>query len=179
MPIEVDESLPSQSTQAEIDREFDLYEKHRPDLVKGKFEWEKTFDTLVVTLSTLLVASSFTLLKDTASAASSGLLITACMLAVVCLVVALVDKLLAYRSHKKSLDIFDDEFYAWTPGAWERALKNDKRQRLEKWLEAMKWVCLGLLSCALGCLVAGAFVTRSDRINATPAASTQPTTQAQ
>lgn len=110
----------------ECDRDFDRYERERPDVVKSELESEKNYDTLLVTLSTVALGTSLTVLKDVVGNDKAGqfwALGAAWVAFVVSLAAALYHRKLTYETHKKWREILDEEFTSWKSGAWTRAME--------------------------------------------------------
>jgi hypothetical protein len=143
--------------QKKCDDEFAWYEKERPSLVKSEIDSEKNYDTLLVTLSTLAIGSSFTVLKDvTRTSSASALILLAWLTFGLCLFIALADRLLSYWTHRRWRQILDAKFAPWQEGARERALAEYPNIRLIWLLPWLKWI--GLLWLLLGMIFLMVFV---------------------
>jgi len=143
--------------QKKCDDEFAWYEKERPSLVKSEIDSEKNYDTLLVTLSTLAIGSSFTVLKDvTRTSSASALILLAWLTFGLCLFTALADRLLSYWTHRRWRQILDAKFAPWQEGARERALAEYPNIRLIWLLSWLKWI--GLLWLLLGMIFLMVFV---------------------
>lgn len=151
--------------QRKCDDEFERYDKVRADVVEAERKAETNYDTLLVTLSTLAIGTSFTVLKDVVKASgSSALLIWSWVALGVCLILALSDRLLTYWTHMRWRELLDAEFGAgdapWREGAWDRALKKYDEMRLIKVLPWLKWFGFGSLLIGLVFLMAFVFSGR-------------------
>jgi hypothetical protein len=145
--------------QKKCDDEFDWYENERPILTKAEIEAEKNYDTLLVTLSTLAIGSSFVVMKDVVrSPSASAFIVLAWCAFGLCLFVALVDRLLSYWTHLCWRKIIDKEFSPWREGARERALSAYPGIRFIWLLPWLKWVGFGLLLVGMLFLMAFVFV---------------------
>ena len=127
------------------DDEFVRYEKHRSDLTKAELEAEKNFDTVLASLASLAIGSSFTVLKDITKGAGATLIITAWVALGICVFSSLLDRLLTYLTHQKWRLKFDNEFETWSEGAWQRGLDAYDKLPLINALPWLKWVSLSTL----------------------------------
>jgi hypothetical protein len=171
-PSSTTEQAAKAALQKQCDEEFARYGKERETLLKAELEAEKSFDTTLVTISTLAIGSSFTVFKDVVKAGSATpLIVLAWILLGVCLFSALTDRLLSYFAHMKWRDMLDDEFNNWVAnggaGAWERVLPKYEQIAGVKILRALKWVSFG--SLAGGVLFLMLFVISSSPQTQAPA----------
>lgn len=115
---------------SDCDREFDLYEPERQELRKTELDAEKNYDTMLVTLSSLALGLSLTILKDFVGKDKAVWLWSiglAWAAFVACLLLALWDKRLTFRTHRAWRELLDEKFADWKPGTWDDALKNYDR----------------------------------------------------
>jgi hypothetical protein len=141
------------------DDEFSRFDKERDTLTKAELENEKGYDTLLVTLSTLAIGSSFTILKDILrTTGASALIILSWSAFGLCLFIALADKLLSYWTHKKWREVLDAEFKTWREGAWERAQAKYPGIKFVRALPHLKWVAFVALLFGVIFLMAFVFV---------------------
>lgn len=158
-PASVDPELEAKfQLQQKCDDEFARFEKHRAELIKGQLEGEKNYDTLLVALSTLAIGSSFTIVKDITKGNAAPLMILAWVALACCLFAALVDRLLTYAAHRRTREVFDEEFSAWSEGAWARAENRSAGLWHNRVLDRLKWVCFGSLALGVLFLMMSVFV---------------------
>jgi hypothetical protein len=173
---------PGETKQSRADKEHDRYTKERSDLVKAESDSEKNFDTLLVTISSIAIAASFTLMKDVVKG-TNGWIIAAWALLGVCLVGSLIDRMYTYRCHKKWRDRLDDVFnnYDLHCGhAWKEAdarLQDLRAEKVwyvfpaEKFLDRIKFINAGGLIFGLIALMIYVYVGSAPQA---PAAAPQP-----
>lgn len=145
----------------QCDDEYARYLPEREQLKKSELDAEKNYDTLLVSLSTLAIGSSFTVLKDIVQHASAIALIVLAWIALgICLLSALVDRLLTYYGHKEYRRLLDKEFTGtWSgPGAFDRAYAAYKKIWWRKPLPYMKWFGFVFLSVGLILLMVFIFI---------------------
>lgn len=147
---------------ARASQEYSRYTTTRSDLLKAEGESEKNFDTILLTISSVAIAASFTLLKDVVKGTNFWI-IFAWILLVLCLVGSLIDRLYTYRFHQEWKLRLDDVFnnyllhcgHAWKEAdARFNALRQEKIWRLfpaEQFLRKIKWanaivLVLGIVS---------------------------------
>ncbi len=147
-----------QRLQQVCDEEFQRFEKHRGELIKGQLEGEKNYDTLLVALSTLAIGSSFTIVKDITKGNAAPLMVVAWVTLATCLFLALIDRLLTYAAHRRSREIFDEEFAAWSEGAWSRGQARSAALWHNRALDRLKWACFGTLALGVVFLMLSVFV---------------------
>src|ERR1041384_6345356 len=121
-----DESKPNQETQDDLrreqrDRDFQRYYKEREEWVKAMLDAERSYDTLLVTISTLALGASLT--KDWV-AKQTGVgdifLVLAWTSFAACLVLSLLHRYWTHSTHQIWIDKCDEVFDSWTPDVWER-----------------------------------------------------------
>lgn len=158
------EDLDGPAKQSRATAEHERYKSERSDLLSAENDAEKNFDTLLVTISSIAIAASFTLMKDVVKA-TTGSLVLAWLCLGICLVGSLVDRLYTYHFHKQYRKCLDDVFmkYHEHPGhGWSEA--QARRAELcarriwslfpaEKFLTAIKWMNAGFLALGLAALM--------------------------
>jgi len=133
------------SENQKCDREFEQYYKEREGWIACQLDAERSYDALLVTISTLAVGASLT--KDWSDRPSpiKVFLVIGWIGFLGCLVCSLLHRYLTFYTHKKWVNVVDDEFTAWKPGAFQRALKKYDEIPFIKRVEILKIVA--------GCLV--------------------------
>ena len=140
---------------AACNREFDLYESYRKDVLRIERQAEKSFDTFLGTICVAAIGSTFTLLGSVDKGDGKGWIIASWVFFAVCLLLSLCDRLATYHVNKRGREIYDKHFDAWSEGAFKRATAEALAQPLNYVLEYTKWIAtvlfsLGLLSLFIG-----------------------------
>jgi hypothetical protein len=164
---------PDEDLQKKCADEYARFLAARETLTKSELEAEKNYDTLLVSLSTLAIASSFTILKDVVrSSSASALIVLSWLTFGLCLLIALTDRLLTYYAHRKYRQFLDAEFTGtWAgPGAFERAQAKYEQLKWRKPIKFLKWTAAGFLAIGLVLLMMFVFIgTGQPVVEAKPA----------
>ena len=122
-----DEPKPSNETsdddphREQRERDFQRYWKERDEWVKAMLDAERSYDTLLVTISTLALGASLT--KDWV-AKPTGLgdffLVLAWTAFAACLGLSLLHRYWTHYTHQTWISECDKVFKEWTPDVWER-----------------------------------------------------------
>jgi hypothetical protein len=143
---------PTDDLQKRCDAEFERYYKERDGWTKEQLDAEKSYDQLLVAISTLALGSSLT--KDWVSRGgfwSPIFLVVAWIAFAACLALSLLHRYFTYYTHRELVKIVDEEFRDWKrPGAMQRALEHYDEIPFIKRVERLKvWagcsVGLGIL----------------------------------
>jgi len=136
---------------AHASQEYARYTTTRSDLLKAEGEAEKNFDTILLTISSVAIAASFTLIKDVVKG-TNGWIIVSWILLGICLVGSLIDRLYTYHFHREWKDCLDDVFKSYREHcghAWKEAEARLNGLRVRKiwkfcaaqlFLDKIKWV---------------------------------------
>jgi hypothetical protein len=97
-------------------RHFVQYFKERDDYIKAALDAERSYDTLLASISTLALGASFT--KDwvnSSSCASDVFLVAAWTGFASCLILSLLHRYLTYWVHRDWIEKIGQMFKNWTP----------------------------------------------------------------
>lgn len=149
-----DEASPSPE-EAECNREFDLYEGYRKEVLPVEREAEKSFDTFLGTISVAAIGSTFTLLSDVSKGAGKGWIIASWVFFAFCLLISLGDRLATYYVNKRGREIYDRHFAAWKSGAFAAATQEALRHPVNTVLNYTKYIATALFGIGLLLLLIG------------------------
>jgi hypothetical protein len=142
-----------QTSAASRDEEFARYYKERDDWVKTQLDAEKSYDALLVAISTLGLGASLT--KDwvsRGSASGAWCLVFAWAAFAICLIFSLSHRFFTYYTHRKWVDTVDQAFRVdWKPGAMGRAEQKYDDLPFIRFVEWTKYIAgaavlLGIIS---------------------------------
>ncbi len=156
------------------DREFERYYKERDEWIKAQLEAERSYDALLVTISTLALGAS--LAKPPvveAGSFSHVVLIIGWFAFVVCLLTSLAHRYLSYDTHKRWIDVVDAEFRNWAPGALPRAEAKYDSIPFIRFVEKLKLIAG--IAVAFGVLLLMCFLMANSTALAPQAPSVAPT----
>lgn len=186
------QETPDDSHREQRERDFQRYNKERDEWVKAMLDAERSYDTLLVTISTLALGASLT--KDWV-ARQTGIgdffLVLSWTGFAVCLGLSLLHRYWTHYTHQTWIDKCDEVFKTWTPDVWTRcdsAYNEVPKVRIVEKVKKWAGIAVGIGIASSFCLLiverysgpkvapgAPAFPF-SQTINVYPG-STQPTTQ--
>jgi hypothetical protein len=159
--------------QIDIDNEFERYYKEREQWAKVQLESERSYDALLVTISTLALGASLT--KDWSGHGRSsdrGVLIVGWIAFVLCLLISLAHRYLSFLTHKRWIAVVDAEFEnkPFECGAMARAGKKYEKIPFIRIVESLKLVA----GCAVIVGVTCSLIILIGNSEAQPVAVAQP-----
>jgi hypothetical protein len=126
---------------------FVQYFKERDDYIKAALDAERSYDTLLASISTLALGASFT--KDwvnSSSGAGNVFLVFAWFGFASCLILSLLHRYLTYWVHRDWVDKIGQMFKNWTPDIWERIDAEYEKMPRFKTVEQIKtWSGIAVL----------------------------------
>lgn len=150
------------------DRDFGRYYKEREEWVKAMLAAEQSYDTLLVTISTLALGASLT--KDWVTRPSGigdFFLVLGWLAFVLCLGLSLLHRYWTYYTHQIWIDKCDEVFGTWSPDVWSRcSTAYDSVPKVKVVESVKKWAGIAL---AVG-IVSSFFLLLTERYGSTPAA---------
>jgi len=135
-------SQPAGSTpqEAEIDRDWRIYEEHRKELLKAQLDSVKTFESWLMGLSGGALTLSISVVKELIGAdktQASCLLLMGWLLLGTAIVCVLLIKLASYLAHKTCIEKLDGVFTRHSGTVWKRY---DKEYNTVCWIKAIYWL---------------------------------------
>lgn len=103
------------------ERDFQRYYKERDEWIKAMLDAERSYDTLLVSISTLALGASLTKGWVTRRTGLGDFFqITAWIAFAACLCLSLLHRYWTHSTHRIYVEKNDEVFSNWTPDAWDR-----------------------------------------------------------